>query len=430
MHNEGQWQPVQLGEVLEFLRNGTSSNQCTAQTAYPVTRIETISEGKIDFSRTGYLHLPEESYRMAPGDILYSHINSVAHIGKVAIFLGGKTLYHGMNLMLLRPTKEKIYPKYLFSILSSEIGRRYARRECKPAVNQASLTQSDICKFSFLIPELPEQSRIAYVLDTIDEAIVRTEAVISKLKQVRAGMLHDLLRYGLDEHGQFRDPIAHPEQFKESPLGLIPKEWAVKPLNDILDLRRGLAFSSSHYVNSGILNYRVTNIGYNLQSLGDTTFLPKRFFADFPNQQLFGGEIVIVMVGATTGKLGRVPKDCCPALMNQNMWNIVPKQKVDREYLWHLLPNAVHRHMSMSQGSARDFLKQTEFVKTIVAGPFENGFDEQERIVSKLDSLERNILIDEAELSKLKSLKSGLQNDLLTGRVRAPETIMKGAENA
>lgn len=86
--------------------------------------------------------------------------------------------------------------------------------------------------------------------------------------------------------------------------------------------------------------------------------------------------------------------------------------------------------MSMSQGSARDFLKQTEFVKTIVAGPFENGFDEQERIVSKLDSLERNILIDEAELSKLKSLKSGLQNDLLTGRVRAPETIMKGAENA
>ena len=59
----------------------------------------------------------------------------------------------------------------------------------------------------------------------MDEAIAKTEAVIAKLKQVRAGLLHDLLTRGLDEHGQLRDPIAHPEQFQDSPLGRIPREW-------------------------------------------------------------------------------------------------------------------------------------------------------------------------------------------------------------
>ena len=66
------------------------------------------------------------------------------------------------------------------------------------------------------------------MLDTVDEAIAKTEAVIAKLKQVRAGMLHDLLTRGLDEHGQLRDPVAHPEQFQDSPLGLIPKDWEVR----------------------------------------------------------------------------------------------------------------------------------------------------------------------------------------------------------
>ena len=65
------------------------------------------------------------------------------------------------------------------------------------------------------------------MLDTVDEAIAKTEAVIAKLRQVRAGLLHDLLTRGLDENGQLRDPIAHPEQFQDSPLGGIP-EWHVE----------------------------------------------------------------------------------------------------------------------------------------------------------------------------------------------------------
>ncbi len=99
---------------------------------------------------------------------------------------------------------------------------------------------SDLKRFKVFKPDLEgEQTRIAYLLDTLDEAIAKTEAVIAKLKQVRAGTLHDLLSYGLDENGQLRDSIAHPEQFKDSPLGRIPRAWDVRRVSDFCDSYAG-----------------------------------------------------------------------------------------------------------------------------------------------------------------------------------------------
>jgi type I restriction enzyme S subunit len=69
----------------------------------------------------------------------------------------------------------------------------------------------------------------------VDEAIAKTEAVIAKLRQVRAGLLHDLLTRGFDEHGQLRDPIAHPEQFQDSPLGRIPRGWCFSKFEKVLE---------------------------------------------------------------------------------------------------------------------------------------------------------------------------------------------------
>src|ERR1035438_6131728 len=67
-------------------------------------------------------------------------------------------------------------------------------------------------------------------LVAVNEAIAKTEAVIAKLRQVCAGLLHELLTRGLNHNRQLRDPIAHPEQFQDSPLGQIPKEWTAAPL--------------------------------------------------------------------------------------------------------------------------------------------------------------------------------------------------------
>ncbi len=104
------WSEVRLRDLLVLVRNGTTATQVDEPTPYPVTRIETISEGTIDFSKVGYLAKPELQHRLSKGDILYSHINSVDHIGKVAKYDGSNVLYHGMNLMLLRPRTSVVDP--------------------------------------------------------------------------------------------------------------------------------------------------------------------------------------------------------------------------------------------------------------------------------------------------------------------------------
>ncbi|MFW5856424.1 MAG: restriction endonuclease subunit S, partial [Planctomycetota bacterium] len=90
------------------------------------------------------------------------------------------------------------------------------------------------------------RSRIAAVLDTLDAAIAKTEAVIAKLKCVRAGLIHDLLTRGVDSDGQLRPlPGDAPQEYQNSPLGPVPKEWHISTVGDEFPLQRGFDITVS-----------------------------------------------------------------------------------------------------------------------------------------------------------------------------------------
>ena len=82
----------------------------------PITRIETIADAVVDPLRVGYADLTEsdcQEWLMEPGDILFSHINSVDHIGKCAVYRGDPIkLVHGMNLLCLRCDTTKLLPEF------------------------------------------------------------------------------------------------------------------------------------------------------------------------------------------------------------------------------------------------------------------------------------------------------------------------------
>lgn len=141
----------------------------------------------------------------------------------------------------------------LSAIRFQEADRAFAWHALKWLVNNlgrvaqgstfVAVSRQDVENLQIPWCESSQNKRIAAVLDTVDEAIAKTEAVIAKLKQVRAGLLHDLLTRGLDENGQLRDPIAHPEQFQDSPIGRIPKEWEVASVNDLFEMQLGKMLS-------------------------------------------------------------------------------------------------------------------------------------------------------------------------------------------
>ncbi|WP_407300946.1 restriction endonuclease subunit S [Klebsiella quasipneumoniae] len=180
---EGDWEEVKLGDVLTKISNGLTYDSKATQ-GLPVSRIETISTGKVNHAKVGYAPNDEKTikFKLQFGDILYSHINSLEHIGRVAYFLDDKDLYHGMNLLLLRASKDAD-SKFIYFMLSSSLGKEFARSHAKSAVNQASISTTDLKGFKAKLPGLGEQQKIASVLTAADKEIELLQAKLAHLKE-------------------------------------------------------------------------------------------------------------------------------------------------------------------------------------------------------------------------------------------------------
>ena len=227
------WEISELGNVLELLRNGLTAKQNKTGEGFPTSRIETISSGKIDPNKVGYITNVSTdelmNYRLKDGDILFSHINSLEHIGKTAIYEGTpELLLHGMNLLLLRPNKLRVNSYYLLNLIRHYRTQKIFRNISKKAVNQASINQRQLSKIKVFLADLEEQRKIAHVLTTIDKAIEEVDKAIKKAERIKKGLMQELLTKG----------IGHKE-FKDTEIGRIPKEWEVVKLGDILILKNG-----------------------------------------------------------------------------------------------------------------------------------------------------------------------------------------------
>jgi Restriction endonuclease S subunits len=189
----GEWKRVKLGNVFSKVSNGVTYDPQITE-GLPVTRIETISTGVVNFDKVGLAPAEDNTrrFRLEKGDILYSHINSLDHIGRVAYFNDDRPLYHGMNLLLLR-TEEPNQSMFLYYILDSSIGKRYAKSYAKSAVNQASISTTDIKTFSIHLPIKEEQQKIAQFLSVADRDISLLTEKLLALKNEKKALMQQLL---------------------------------------------------------------------------------------------------------------------------------------------------------------------------------------------------------------------------------------------
>ena len=93
------------------------------------------------------------------------------------------------------------------------------------------------------LPSLPEQEKIAEILETVDNTIEKTDAIIEKYKRIKQGLMQELLTKGIDSNWKIRSEKTH--KFKDSPLGKITEEWEVKKLGEINHIIMGQSPNSS-----------------------------------------------------------------------------------------------------------------------------------------------------------------------------------------
>ena len=107
------WALANYADVYLSASNGTGGTQNKEGVGIPVSRIETIANETIDYSRIGYLaeydETKVEKHKLIAGDILFSHINSPIHLGKTAIYDDTLPLYHGINLLRIVVDRSEPY---------------------------------------------------------------------------------------------------------------------------------------------------------------------------------------------------------------------------------------------------------------------------------------------------------------------------------
>lgn len=188
-----EWKEVLFASNLERLENGANYNT-NDKDGVPMSRIETISTGRIDYTKVGHCSTPQkiEHYIMRYGDILFSHINSLKHIGKTAYYSAEEPLYHGMNLLLFR-CKNNVDSKFFFFLINNTHFIRKCQILAKQAVNQASISTSDLKKIKVYIPDINEQSKIQKFLSLIEKRIELQNKIIDKLETLIKGIRNYVL---------------------------------------------------------------------------------------------------------------------------------------------------------------------------------------------------------------------------------------------
>ena len=262
-----------------------------------------------------------------------------------------------------------------------------------------------------------EQSKIAEVLSTVDRAIEETEALIAKQQRIKTGLMQDLLTRGIDEGDNLRSEQTH--KFKESPLGRIPVEWECKELSQVLVQRpRNGLYKPASLIGRGTLLVGQTSF---TQDRRLDFSLCRRAVVSPSEIETFGlvfGDILVSRVFATIDGVGQpvlVDSPPEPAVYESNMLLLRPAASIiDSLLLFTWLRSAATRRRVLCSVNASNQVSVNQTVLNSLPVPVPS-ISEQKRISQALGQIDATVRCTDVSLQKLRLLKTGLMQDLLTG---------------
>lgn len=251
-------------------------------------------------------------------------------------------------------------------------------------------------KFKIVLPNIEEQEKIASILSTVDEQIDNIDALIEKNKELKKGLMQTLLTKG----------VGH-TKFKKTEVGEIPEEWEVKELKEIVDFINGKGHEKfidedGKYI---VVNSKFVSTEGAIKKYSNENLCP-----------LYKEQIAIVMSDVPNGKA--IAK--CYYIDKDNLYTLnqriggLKSDKVSSRYLFYYLDRNKY-FLKFDDGVKQTNLRRDEVLGCPVLLP---GKYEQEKIASILMQADEKIKEYENKKRKLEELKTGLMQQLLTGKIR------------
>jgi len=426
-----EWKRVRLGEVIEDIGDGGTPPRDDHRNFGGSINWVVIDDIQKRIYRTAET-LTEEGLKHSnakvwkKGAVILSFGATIGEVGIAEVELATKQGIAGII-----PKDQVLINIFLYYIL------KYKKNTLLGLANQTTLKEvrPNVIKekVDFLLPPLPEQRKIAEILETVDNAIEKTDAIIEKYRRIKKGLMADLLTgkirlipYGHPEAEGEESPlltspeakkfvigdktfVAVPNQkWRNTPIGKIPEDWEVRKLGEIGEIIYGERLSEQEYVEDGTsIVYGTTGIIAKTEKylgVGETIVLPRKGSIDNKFYVESGQKFFVI--------------DTAFYLRFNS------KEASNIKFVYYFLYQINLELLNEATGVPslnRENLK-------IIFLPLP-PLTEQQLIADVLSQVDEVIEKEIQYKEKLERIKKGLMEDLLTGKVRVNNLIKEDIQN-
>jgi type I restriction enzyme S subunit len=400
------WKILSLGEIADIKRGLPSQDLNYVESDSDGVRLIRINDFKSDSPKFIKETDKTKKLTLKKGDVLIAGTGATAGISFLV-----NDLWDGLPFSYNAPrirVKKGNSSTFVYFILNSE---KIKRQQNKLFTGNAQpfLDTRAIASFNIPVPPLAEQQKIAEILSTLDVKIEVIDQQIIETQALKKGLMQRLLTKG----------IGHTE-FKDSPLGMIPKSWEVVELKTIFpNIVVGFVGSvSDSYCSEedGIIFIRTLNVRHGRFSLKGVQYVNTDFHDKNIKSQIKNDDILIARVGANMGMVCKVNGLNEPA--NSANVIIVKGQKgANSDFYTFFLCSSHSQKQIHSQGSggAQEVFNTKLAQKLNVVVP---SISEQAKIAEILSSVDEKLEVLLEKKTRYQELKQGLMQQLLMGKIR------------
>lgn len=424
-----EWDVVKLGQISQTITKGTTPTTYGynyVENGIPFLRVENITENaNINLNDVKYISCKTHDFlnrsKLEEGDILFSIAGAIGRCALVTSEIVPANINQAVSLIRFK-SKTQLNPDFILQMLSSNKIKKQTELEAT-SLAQTNLNLEQVKNISIPFPSFTEQHRIATILSTLDETVEHTEALIEKYKNIKAGLMADLLTRGIDEEGRIRSEGTH--RFKDSALGRVPEEWEISTLGDVCAKAINGGTPSTDVENywTGAIPW-ITGADILTQTVSKIRrYITEEAVKDSSTNVIPKGNLLIV-TRTGVGKLAIAPFDIA---VSQDFTGVIPNDNTTTEYLFWLLNKSVNYFLNLTQGTSINGITRNDLMSFVFPLP---PLQEQRRIAEILTAADQRIEKEEAYRDKLLQLKKGLMQDLLTGKVRVKDGSAQMAEQS
>ena len=405
------WRLVRLDQVAQVnpRRPRLSIDPEALVTFLPMAAVSEDCSGITTRAKRPYRELSKGYTYFEKNDILFAKITPCLQNGKHARATGlhngfgfGTTEFHVLR------ARACIDPRHLFRVVTQAMNIEKFANSFTGTAGQQRIQPEVLKSLRFHLPPLAEQHAIAEVLDAVDDAIERTDEVISATEGLREALLHKLLTKGL--------PGRHTEWQEHHRLGIIPSDWRVRRLGEIAEWKSGGTpkVTEQRFYKNGTIPWVVIS-----DLLRDPVSVTEKQIT-MDGLLKIGGRLAPVgsVLVSMYGTIGRVSMAGIPVATNQAIaWGEAKEDIVIGEYLRLIMQALQPYYEGLARGAAQRNINRQIIRSTKVPLPC---LAEQQSIADTLDGVDGTIDQTRREKAGLATFKESISDALLTGRVRVP----------